>query len=232
MKAWIVLSLFLVCNSVLAQKKSPASSTDPATVDILVKDGNGNPRKGEMIVLQSLSSNLRKTGRTDAHGRAVVSVADGYDYSVTVKALVDSNQYGLLQVPKLKEGETFNGNFSVEIVYEPAKSFTLNNVEYDVGKATLRKSSFEELNELVEYLKWKDNQRIEIGGHTDNTGTVAGNQKLSQQRAEAVRIYLLSKGIKPALVVAKGYGASVPIADNATAEGKQKNRRTEVKLLD
>ena len=80
-------------------------------------------------------------------------------------------------------------------------------------------------------MKWKENEKIEIGGHTDNVGSDADNLKLSQQRAEAIRQYLIKKGIQPARVIAKGYGASEPVADNSTNEGRQNNRRTEVKIL-
>jgi Outer membrane protein and related peptidoglycan-associated (lipo)proteins len=95
----------------------------------------------------------------------------------------------------------------------------------------LRPESFAELDELVSYLKWKENEKVEIGGHTDNVGNGTDNLKLSQQRAESIRQYLLKRGIHPTRVVAKGYGASQPVDDNSTDEGRQRNRRTEVKIL-
>jgi len=72
--------------------------------------------------------------------------------------------------------------------------------------------------------------KIEIGGHTDDVGEDAANQKLSKDRANAVRNYLL-KEIEPERVTAVGYGESKPIAYNDTPEGRQKNRRTEVRIL-
>jgi OOP family OmpA-OmpF porin len=80
-------------------------------------------------------------------------------------------------------------------------------------------------------MKWKEEQKIEIAGHTDNVGKDADNLKLSLQRAEAVRNYLIKKGIKADRITAKGYGATQPVADNGTDAGRQKNRRTEVVLL-
>ena len=88
------------------------------------------------------------------------------------------------------------------------------------------------LDELVAYLVRKDDEKIELGGHTDNVGTAASNLKLSQARANTVRAYLLTKGIDPSRVTAKGYGMSKPVASNATAAGKAQNRRTEVKILE
>ncbi len=213
----------------LAQKKASLPLKASAVVEVNVVDENKRARKGELVRLDGKYRHY--TGRTNALGIANFTVATGDEYAVSVKAVTDSSQFGLINIPVLKEGETYTGKFEVEIVYEPAVSFTLDNVQFDVGKATLRPSSFKELSELAEYLKWKENQQIEIAGHTDNAGSSESNQKLSQQRADAARNFLLGKGINPALVIAKGYGATQPIADNSTAEGKQKNRRTEVRLV-
>jgi outer membrane protein OmpA-like peptidoglycan-associated protein len=127
--------------------------------------------------------------------------------------------------------EEFSEPFIVTVKFEPARSYRLDNVYFDIGKYSLRPESFKELNELVEYMKWRENEKIEIAGHTDNVGTDADNLKLSQNRAEAIKQYLIKKGISANRVIAKGYGASQPVADNSTDEGKQKNRRTEVKIL-
>ncbi len=80
-------------------------------------------------------------------------------------------------------------------------------------------------------MKLKPSLVIEISGHTDNTGTTEINMKLSQDRADAVRNYLIRKGISAERVTAKGYGDTEPVADNSTDEGKAKNRRTEVRII-
>ena len=80
-------------------------------------------------------------------------------------------------------------------------------------------------------MKWKEDERYEISGHTDNVGKDADNLKLSQERAEAVKAYLVKKGIKASRIVAKGYGATRPVAENTTPEGRQKNRRTELLII-
>ena len=84
---------------------------------------------------------------------------------------------------------------------------------------------------MVEFLKWKPEEKIEIAGHTDNIGADASNIKLSQERAETIKTYLAGKGVKLERVLAKGYGASQPVADNSNEIGRQKNRRTEVRIL-
>jgi len=122
----------------------------------------------------------------------------------------------------------FNGN----IQPSPAKSFVLEDCNFGTGKATLEPESYTVLDELVAYLVRKDDEKIEIGGHTDNVGTAKSNLVLSEARANTVRAYLLTKGIDPARVTAKGYGFSVPVASNKTAAGRAQNRRTEVKIME
>ena len=73
--------------------------------------------------------------------------------------------------------------------------------------------------------------RVEIGGHTDNSGTETINQPLSQNRAKAVYDWLIKRGIPAARLSYKGYGSSVPLVPNTSDEGKRKNRRTEMKIL-
>ena len=80
-------------------------------------------------------------------------------------------------------------------------------------------------------LKSKKNLVIEIGGHTDNVGSVETNMALSQKRADAVKRYLVSKGVSSSQVKTKGYGDTQPVAYNDTDEGRQKNRRTQVIII-
>ena len=105
------------------------------------------------------------------------------------------------------------------------KEFRIN-VEFDTGKATLRSSSKAELDDLAEALKTAG-LAGEIAGYTDNTGNAQSNQELSQQRAEAVKAYLVERGVAADKLTAKGYGIENPIADNSTEQGRQRNRRVQ-----
>jgi outer membrane protein OmpA-like peptidoglycan-associated protein len=89
-----------------------------------------------------------------------------------------------------------------------------------------------QLNSLVDTLKKKPTMKIEIAGHTDNVGEDLINLHLSQKRADAIRGYLLSKGIVEDRVLAKGYGETEPTASNDTQEGRSFNRRIEVKVIE
>jgi outer membrane protein OmpA-like peptidoglycan-associated protein len=109
-------------------------------------------------------------------------------------------------------------------------TITLTNIFFDLGKATLRIESNAELDRLVKLMNDAPKLKIEISGHTDNTGSAAMNENLSQQRANAVVAYILTKGIDTSRLTAKGYGSKKPIATNDTESGRQQNRRTEFKI--
>lgn len=105
----------------------------------------------------------------------------------------------------------------------------IRNLEFDFGKATIRSKSFESLNRVADLLKTKDFS-LKLAGHTDNVGSNAANLKLSKDRAESVKAYLVGQGANPSRIEATGYGESQPIASNKTNAGRQKNRRVEFTL--
>lgn len=106
----------------------------------------------------------------------------------------------------------------------------LKNIFFDFNRSELKPESYEELNRLAEYLRHND-VKIEIGGHTDDQGTDAYNDKLSQERAKSVYEYLVSQGIPASKLSYHGYGKRQPVADNATEEGRAANRRTEFRII-
>ena len=110
----------------------------------------------------------------------------------------------------------------------PPQKLVLEGVNFDFDKATLRQEDIAAINRDVTSLDTWGNANIEVAGHTDSRGSDAYNMNLSQQRAEAVRTYLVSKGIAADRLSAKGYGESQPIASNATDEDRFKNRRVEL----
>jgi outer membrane protein OmpA-like peptidoglycan-associated protein len=112
---------------------------------------------------------------------------------------------------------------SIPVVGQPV---ILKNVFFETGLATLRSESYYELNRLKQLLDAHPTLRIEIQGHTDNVGSDAANKTLSEQRAKVVHNYLVQQGISASRLTYKGFGATQPVADNATNEGRQQNRRT------
>lgn len=105
----------------------------------------------------------------------------------------------------------------------------IKNLEFDLGKSTIRSTSYPSLNRVAALLIEK-NFSLKLAGHTDNTGSMQLNLRLSKERAEAVKSYLVSKGANASRIEATGYGPTQPIATNATAEGRQENRRVEFTL--
>jgi len=105
----------------------------------------------------------------------------------------------------------------------------ISNLEFDLGKSTIRDHSFSSLDRVANLLVNK-NFSLKLAGHTDNTGSAALNLSLSKDRAEAIRQYLVSKGANASRIEATGYGQNQPIASNKTAAGRQKNRRVEFTL--
>lgn len=110
----------------------------------------------------------------------------------------------------------------------PPQKLELVGVNFDFDKATLRQEDIAIIDKDVAGLDKWGNVNIEVAGHTDSRGSDQYNMRLSQQRAETVRNYLISKGIAADRLTAKGYGESQPIADNATEEGRFRNRRVEL----
>ena len=102
----------------------------------------------------------------------------------------------------------------------------ISNLEFDLGKSTIRDHSFPSLDRVANLLVSK-NFSLKLAGHTDNTGSPALNLRLSKERAEAIRQYLSSKGANASRIEATGYGQNQPIATNKTAAGRQQNRRVE-----
>jgi outer membrane protein OmpA-like peptidoglycan-associated protein len=99
------------------------------------------------------------------------------------------------------------------------------NLNFKTGSATITNSSFTFLDDIADYMKQNPSFSLSIVGHTDNTGSDEYNQKLSEDRAEAVKNYLVKKGVGEISISAEGKGESEPIADNNTPEGREKNRR-------
>lgn len=108
--------------------------------------------------------------------------------------------------------------------------FNAKNVQFVTGSATLTKIATTELNDLAAYLVKYPDFKLDINGHTDNTGSAAMNQKLSERRAASAKSYLVKKGVSADRISTKGFGMDQPVADNKTAANRALNRRIEFKI--
>jgi outer membrane protein OmpA-like peptidoglycan-associated protein len=104
------------------------------------------------------------------------------------------------------------------------------DVLFDTGSSSLAPGAFGRLDQLAATLGRYPDTDLIIKGYTDGAGTEAANQTLSERRADAVRRYLIGKGVSPARMTSVGFGESMPLATNSTPEGRQQNRRVEIEL--
>ncbi|MFZ5893096.1 MAG: OmpA family protein [Myxococcota bacterium] len=125
-----------------------------------------------------------------------------------------------------------NGCPSLTRVSETGEVELLQPIEFEVGKAVIKPASYAILDEVLTLMKARGELRIGVYGHTDNRGSEKLNTRLSTERAAACMKYLIEKGITAGRLESQGFGPTKPIADNATPEGRARNRRVEFKFLD
>ena len=133
-----------------------------------------------------------------------------------------------LPPPELLQGKTIQTEYAPNITSTvSSKSYS---IEFETGSSTIKPSSYKMLDDIFESAVVAEGLKLGVYGHTDNSGSDATNIPLSEQRANAVKAYLLKKGMKAERVESKGFGSTKPITDNNSAEGKAKNRRVEIVL--
>lgn len=187
-----------------------------ANVDLLNLSHPGIPARHET------------TGR---NGELLVSIPAGAHYSFSVSKdgyLFYSNTFDL------QEPRTFYNPYLLDIALTPVKEgaeMNLYNIYFETDSFRILPESEPELNKLADFLRNNMRIRVEVQGHTDDTGTSKGNLELSQKRAASVVGYLVSKGIGKGRLEWEGYGESRPVAPNDTDEGRRLNRRTTIKIL-
>lgn len=106
-------------------------------------------------------------------------------------------------------------------------SEAISNIKFNSAKSSLKKSSYPILNRVVRIMSINPDLRVTINGHTDSSGDATNNKKLSLARAESVKKFLMLRGIQPERLETVGHGSEKPVADNATADGRELNRRVE-----
>ncbi len=147
----------------------------------------------------------------------------------------DSDADGLLDkdddCPNTPGPKTNKGCPVIEQAVIEVLKTAFDNLEFESGKDIIFESSKPSLNELATVLKKKTTWKLEIAGHTDNVGDDNGNLVLSKKRAEALKAYLISQGVEEARLLTLYFGETKPIATNDTPEGRQKNRRVEMKIV-
>ena len=166
-------------------------------------------------------------------GKYFITLPSGKNYGYYVEYQGYYPVSGNLNTEKLKEGKNIEHNiimYSIEDILSGKISIRLSNIFFETDKYDLKSESFPELKRLCEFIKQNEGIKLEISGHTDNSGSEAHNQTLSEKRAESVKKYLESLGCNPDFIYSKGYGSQKPVSDNSTEKGKAQNRRVEFRI--
>jgi outer membrane protein OmpA-like peptidoglycan-associated protein len=231
---WAIALVTCFTNYAMAQFPAiqNASLAKDAQVNVTVTDFKNVPLPREIMIFKSNFNQREYQGLTDSAGRFSVRLPAGDKYEIYILGFKDSTSYDMMEIPDPGPNASYKDPFTLSFQFSPSKTFVLEDVNFETGKAVLEPESYTSLDELAAYLIRKVDERIEIGGHTDNVGSAANNLRLSMERATAVMNYMISKGIDSSRLEAKGYGMTKPIENNKTEEGRAQNRRTEVKILD
>lgn len=205
-----------------------------STITLTVKDKDGKPVEADVLLEDLSTGEVIGQLRTDpSTGRffTVLPHEGRYSYVITKEGYFPrSNHVDLLEKgDRLEMDEVIELQKIDEMIGEE-RTIRLNNLFFDLDKYVLRSESFPELNRMVDIIKEND-LSIEVLGHTDNTGSPEYNKKLSEQRAGAVRDYLVSQGIPTDKIATKGFGETQPLASNETEEGRARNRRVEIRFI-
>ena len=228
----------LVAQDVKAS--SPRVITSETTEPVVLVSGKvKQPKTGLVPPGISVTYEDLKTGKIigmatpdPVTGQYKLVLPYGFNYGITAKATGYLPNSTNLDLSQLRGRYLELDDRDLELMpIEKGSKVTINNLFFELNKATLTPESEPELKRMVQVMQENTALRIEISGHTDNTGTVAINEKLSQARADAVRNYLLAAGILANRIQAKGYGSSQPKVSNDTEEGRQQNRRVEFAIL-
>jgi outer membrane protein OmpA-like peptidoglycan-associated protein/YHS domain-containing protein len=209
-----------------AAKPAPVTYLQGKVFDAVTK----KPVKAyfELVNLETLKTAIGTY--TSEDGQFLEPLPAGVDYMVNVSAK------GYLFYSENIPLKNYNHTepYVEEIGLKPIKvgeKIALRNIFFNTDAYTLQDKSRAELQRLADFLKDNPTLRIEISGHTDNTGNAAHNMELSKNRAKSVYDYLINLGIPASRLTYQGYGSTQPVAPNTTEEGKAQNRRTEVKII-
>jgi outer membrane protein OmpA-like peptidoglycan-associated protein/tetratricopeptide (TPR) repeat protein len=232
----VVRDTVVVIREIVQAPPAPVAEAPKEVVLYLigkVKDSEtGDPVLAKIDVIDlTTDAVVATTASSDVDGSYRVRLPEKKSYMVDVRGTGFLSDMKRINIPGNFTGEVYNLDMSL-IKVKVGKKVVLNNILFETGKSVLTANSYTELDRLYNILIDNPQMKIEISGHTDKTGSEPLNFKLSESRAKAVVDYLVKKGIETTRLEYKGFGSLQPIADNATAAGRTKNRRVEFKILE
>ena len=204
-------------------------SLEVAYIQGLITDSKtNNPIKADIELVNLKSGKSYKSSESDLDGNYMLCLPSDAEYALTVnkkKYLFYSENIKLEH-----EGSILVKNFKLQPL-EVGEQVRLDNIFFELNSSDLKDESVVELNKIIKFMASNPFLVIEIGGHTDNSGSKAYNLNLSEDRAWSVKDALVQRGIPSDRIQTKGYGMSVPLNTNSSEQERALNRRTELKII-
>lgn len=207
-----------------------AYDTSYIVVGKIFDSGSGAGVQAKIDFIDVDQSRVVATSVSGDSGLYRASLPEGKAYGVEIVARDYLFFLDIVDIASDDPDDEITRDFGLEKV-EVGATVVLENIFFETGKATLKIESYPQLEQVLKFMDSNPTIRMEISGHTDNTGSLRVNTRLSQERAEAVVAYLTEHGIAADRLDAMGYAFSQPIAPNDTPEGRARNRRVEFKIL-
>ncbi len=217
-----------------AVKETPKKDLQPLKYIVTVMDAITKAPLDAKVKLQRVADNTVPGFKMDEDRNYVFSIKEPEAKSYTLSVEKDGYVYQNFNI-EIDGATEFEKSVTKMVLLkklEVGVTSVLRNIYFDYGKATFKQESFPELSKLENMMKQNDRISVEISGHTDNVSSASFNLKLSEKRAQAVKDFLVSKGVDTRRVTAVGYGEERPIASNDDEkDGRELNRRVEFKVL-
>jgi outer membrane protein OmpA-like peptidoglycan-associated protein len=200
------------------------------TGNVLDTLGGVEPVVAKMAFFDPATGQQEALVISGAQGEYTARLPEPKAYAVEINATGYLYYLDIIDFTLVTGDEILRRNFFLKKV-EVGTKVVLENIYFETGKAILRPESHSALDQVFRFLENNPGMKLEISGHTDNTGSLRINQRLSRDRAKAVVDYLVNLGISPEMLISEGYADTQPVAPNNTSQGREKNRRVEFKVL-
>lgn len=223
MKLFLTASILLAASAAIAADLAPDKAH--AVLNIAYTNFDDVPQGNKTLVFVGKKNPKNSiTVRTNRYGEASFLIPREDSYRILCESLTGPFECG--ETPYVSPKASYG---SVNVAFDDTRA-ELQGVSFKAGSAELTQGSLPVLDKTIAGLKKNPKAKVEIEGHTSSEGGEEFNQKLSEDRANSVRAYMIRKGISEDRVTAVGYGFSRPRASNDTEDGRRQNRRIEVRI--
>lgn len=207
--------------------QSIGQNFDFTKTKITLKNEFGVPYPNAIIILSSSDTNYLVN--IDNNGEGIIDLVQGIEFTVT--SYISEEKFEFDEIIFIEKNKNIN-QINIDLQFDLySKIFEIKNLNFESGKFNIQKQYFKDLENLVILLREQINIKIEIAGHTDSIGDNKTNIILSNNRAKSIKSYLVKNGILESRIKCVGYGEKQPITNNSTKEGREKNRRIEIRIL-